>query len=92
MVYFHHCHTGGKLCVSSSGKTQPQLSQHAEPLWTDPGLKSGISVQDLISTLKKREREEKKKAQAGNELLNNLLKSSKVRKSHHTGGIHSHSE
>ena len=92
MVYFHHCHTGGKLCVSSSGKTQPQLSQHAEPPWTDPGLKSGISVQDLISTLKKREREGKKKVQAGNELSNNLLKSSKVRKSHHTGGIHSHSE
>ena len=31
-----------------------QLSQLAEPLWTDPGLKSGISVHKLISTLKKR--------------------------------------
>ena len=40
--------------------TQPQSSQLAEPLWTDPGLRSGISVCDLISTKKKK----KKKAQA----------------------------
>ena len=26
------------LTCSSSGNTQPQLSQSAEPLWTDPGL------------------------------------------------------
>ena len=30
--------------------TQPQSPQLAEPLWTDPGLKSGISVRKLIST------------------------------------------
>ena len=30
------------------------MSQLAEPLWTDPGLNSGISVCDLISTLKKK--------------------------------------
>ena len=30
-----------------------QSSQLAEPLWTDPSLKSGISVRELISTLKK---------------------------------------
>ena len=35
---------------------QPQLSQLSEQLWTDPGLKSGISVRELIST-----------SQAGNE-------------------------
>ena len=29
------------------------VSQLAEPLWTDPGLKSGTSVGELISTLKK---------------------------------------
>ena len=34
-----------------------------EPLWTDPGLKSGISMRKLIYTLKW-------KAQAGNEWLN----------------------
>ena len=28
--------------------------QPAEPLWTDPGIKSGISVRELISTLKKK--------------------------------------
>ena len=38
-------------------------SQLAEPLWTDPGLKSEIGVQDLISTLKKRR--EKKKCRQG---------------------------
>ena len=44
-----------------------QLSQLAEPLWTDPDLKNGISVHKLISTLKK-----KKKVQAENELSNIL--------------------
>ena len=29
-------------------------SQLAEPLWTDPGLKSGISVRKLASTSKER--------------------------------------
>ena len=30
--------------------TLPQSSQLAEPLWTDPGLRSGISVSVLTST------------------------------------------
>ena len=34
----------------SSHTTQPQSSQLAEPLWADPGLKSGIGVHELIST------------------------------------------
>ena len=59
-----------ELTRNSSGNARPQSSQLAEPLWTDPGIKSGISVHDLISTLKK------KKAQAGNELSNILPKSS----------------
>ena len=33
--------------------TLSQSSQLAEPLWTDPGLKSGTSLRELISTLKK---------------------------------------
>ena len=45
-----------------------QSSQLAEPLWTDPGIKSEIGVRELISTLKKK----KKKAQAGNEWSNSL--------------------
>ena len=51
--------------------TYPETSLHAtcqgtlaEPLWTDPGLKSGISVRDLISTLKKKY---EKKTSAGGE-------------------------
>ena len=28
------------------------MSQFTEPVWTDPGLKSGVSVRELISTLK----------------------------------------
>ena len=44
--------------------TRSQSSQLAEPLWTDPGLKSGISVRQL----------------AGNELSNILPKSSHVKK------------
>ena len=33
-----------------SGNIRPQSSEFAEPLWDDPGLKSGISVRELIST------------------------------------------
>ena len=53
---------GNELTHNLSGNTQPQSSQLTEPLWTDPGLKNGISVRKLISTSKK-----KKKAQAENE-------------------------
>ena len=62
--------SGNELTRHSSGNTQSQSSQLAEPLWTDSGLKSGISVQELISTLKKK----KKKAQARNELSSILPK------------------
>ena len=51
--------------------------QLAEPLLTDPGLKSGICVRKLISTEGKKKR---KKAQAGNELLNTFPKSLHARK------------
>ena len=40
-----------------SGNALPLSSQLAEPLWTDPGLMSGISVRVLISTLKKKGRQ-----------------------------------
>ena len=62
-----------ELARNSSGNTLAQSSQLAEPLWTDPGLESGISVRQLISTLKK-------KAQAGNKLSNIFQKSSHARK------------
>ena len=53
-------------------------SQLAEPLWTDPGVKSGFSVRELIST-----HIHKKKPQAGNAWSTILPKSSEPEKSHH---------
>ena len=47
-----------------SGNIRPQSSQLAEPLWTDPGLKSEISARDLICTSIKKKIN---KAQVGNE-------------------------
>ena len=58
--------------------TWPQSPQLAEPLWTDPGVKSGMSVCKLMSTL-----EEEKKAQAGNDWLNYLPKVFATRKESH---------
>ena len=40
--------SGNELTCTSSGNTHSQSSQLAESLWTDPGLKSGISVCELI--------------------------------------------
>ena len=71
--------SGNELTRNSSGNTRSQLSQLAEPLWTDPALKSGISVRELISASKKKKKK-KKKAQAGNEWSNILPKSSQARK------------
>ena len=51
-----------------------QSSQLAEPLWTNPGLKSSIGVHDLISTLKK------KKKNVGGEWIFKPSWSSQVRR------------
>ena len=64
--------------TSSHTINQGTLSQScklAKPPWTDPGLKSGISVHELISTVKK-----KKTAQMENELSNILPESLQARK------------
>ena len=45
--------SGKELTRNSSGNTRSQSSQLSESLWTDSGLKSGISLRELISTLKK---------------------------------------
>ena len=50
-----------ELTHNLSGNIWPQLFQFAEPLWIDPGIKSGISARELISALKK-----KKKSAGGN--------------------------
>ena len=39
-----------ELTRNLSGNTRPQSSQLAEPLWTDPGVESGISVSELTFT------------------------------------------
>ena len=44
---------GIELTHDSSGNTQPQSFQLAQPMWTDPDLKSGIGVCKLISIIKK---------------------------------------
>ena len=44
--------SGNELTRNSPRNTQSQSSQLAETLWTDPGLKSGVSLWELISTLK----------------------------------------
>ena len=46
-----------ELTRNLSGNIRPQSSQPAEPLWTDPGIKSGICVRELISTFKKNRRQ-----------------------------------
>ena len=51
-----------KITCSSSGNSWPQLSQLAEPLWTDPSLKSGISVRELIFTSKQTSKQQQKSA------------------------------
>ena len=65
-----------ELARNSTGNTWSQSSQLAEPLWNYPGLKSGISLRELIFSWKKK----KEKAQAGNELSNILQKYSHARK------------
>ena len=61
-------YTENELTRNLSGNIRPRSSQLAEPHWAGPGIKSGISVRELISTLKK------KKAQAGNGWSNILPK------------------
>ena len=46
--------SGNDLTRNSSGNTRLQSSQFAEPLFTDPGLQSGISLRELISLKKKK--------------------------------------
>ena len=58
--------TGNVLTCNSSGNTRPQSSQLAGPLWTDPGLKNGISVRELLSNEKKKKNEEKKRSRGMN--------------------------
>ena len=42
----------------SSVNACPQSSQFTDPLWTDPGLKSGIGLRELTCALKKKKKEQ----------------------------------
>ena len=57
------------VCVTLLGNIGPQSSQLAEPLWTDPGINSGISLRELISINKyqKKKKKKKRKKSAGGE-------------------------
>ena len=42
---------GNKFTHNTSGNVQPQSSQLTEPKWTDPSLRCGMGVCELITTL-----------------------------------------
>ena len=48
------CFHVNKIPVPDISNIWPQSSGLTEPLWTDPGIKIGITVHELISTLKKK--------------------------------------
>ena len=50
---YHYQELSSPATHNSSGNTWSQSSQLAEPLWTDPGLKSGIRVQANLHFKKK---------------------------------------
>ena len=53
--------SGDELTRNLSENIRLQSIQPAEPLWTDPGIKSGISVREIISaSLKKKEKKGRK--------------------------------
>ena len=54
--------------------TQPQSSQLADPLWTDPGFESGVSVRELISASKKEGKKERRRAMNGRTFSQNPRK------------------
>ena len=60
------------------GNIRPQSSQLAEPLWADPGIKSTISVRELISTSKK-----KKKKKGGERMVEYSPQNSRKREDSH---------
>ena len=72
--------SGNELIRNSSGNTWSQSSQLVEPLWTDPGLKSKISLRELIFTLKKK-REKKRRRGMNRRTFSQNLRTR--RKSHH---------
>ena len=54
-----------ELTRKSSGNLRPQSFQLAQPLWADLGIKSAISVRELISTSKKKKKKPRPGANGG---------------------------
>ena len=52
--------SGNKFTRNSSGNTRSQLSQLAESQWIDLGLKSGISLRELISLKRKKKKKRRR--------------------------------
>ena len=48
ILFFFFTSRENGITRKTSGKTRSKSSQLAEPLWTDPSLKSGISLRKLI--------------------------------------------
>ena len=69
---------GNELTCNLSGNIQPQSSRPPEPLWTDPGIKSGISMHKLISISKK----ERKRA-GRKQMVEHFPKILASKKNHH---------
>ena len=77
---FHGGVVKAKRVMDVYMKTSSQL---AEPLWTNPGLQTGISVRELISTLKKKKKK-KEKGAGGEWIVKHSPKVlARVKKSHH---------
>ena len=77
---------------NSSGNVRPKLPQLTEPLWTDPGLKSGISVHKPISTSKNKTKQIKTKTKCrwGIDSLKLSQNSHKQGRSYHYHGRKHH--
>ena len=75
---------GSDLTRNASGNTRPQSSQLAKPLWTDPGLKRGTGVHELILYWKKKsasgEKPNQRKSKKTKNTSNLSPKSSQARK------------
>ena len=79
---------GNEFTRNFSGKTRPQSSQLAEPLLTDPGLKSGIGARELFplkSIYLQTTKTTPKPRQAGNDSSNlpSQILACEVKRHHH---------
>ena len=82
MPLFRQCGhlSGNELTRNLPGNTRLQSSQLAELLWTDPGIKSEISVRKVISTSVKNNKKKRRQGMKSRTLSQNPRER---RKSHH---------